>query len=49
MNWTETQVDEFKRTCPKCMDAFGYSIEGTYFKPGSEIKDLCWFECHKEY
>ena len=40
MNWTEMQVNEFKRTCLKCMDAFGYSTEGTYFKPGSENQGL---------
>ena len=40
MRWTEPQIEEFKRTCLKWMDAFGYSTDGAYFKPGSENQRL---------
>ena len=40
MGWTEPQIEEFKRTCLKWMDAFGYSTDGAYFKLGSENQRL---------
>lgn len=40
MSWTEPQLNEFKRSCLKWMDAFGYSTDGTYFKIGSENQRL---------
>lgn len=40
LRWTESQIDEFKRTCLKWMDAFGYSTNATYFKPGFESQGL---------
>lgn len=40
MGWTEPQIEEFERTCSKWMDAFGYSTDGAYFKPGSENQGL---------
>lgn len=40
MQWTESQIDEFKRICLEWMGAFGYSSDATYFKPGSEHQQL---------
>lgn len=40
MGWTELQHEEFKRTCLKWMDAFGYSTDAAYFKPGCETQRL---------
>jgi len=36
MQWGPAETQEFKLTCLQWMDAFGYSTDATYFKPGSE-------------
>jgi Sulfotransferase family len=40
LRWTQPQIDEFKRTCLRWMDVFGYSTDATYFKPGFEGQKL---------
>jgi Sulfotransferase family len=40
LRWTEPQIEEFERTCLKWMDAFGYSTDKAYFKPGNEGQKL---------
>jgi hypothetical protein len=40
MRWTEVQIAKFEENCLKWMDAYGYSTDRSYFKPGFEFEKL---------
>jgi hypothetical protein len=36
MGWPPEAHRDFKRLCAELMDAYGYSTDGDYYRPGSE-------------
>ena len=42
LGWRMEQTEEFERQCSRAMEAFGYSTDSTYYRPGYEMNGLVW-------